>query len=216
MFRKFFPYLIVLFVLFAAKAGAFDIVLVKWKGSDSYNNRDALVNFLSELNKRTSVAALPRPVELSLEDDAIFQHYFLFIGGHLPFVLNDREKAALRKFVLNGGFVFANDDFGMDESFRKTMKEVFPEYPLQEIAFNDPVYHCFYDFQKGLPKIHEHYEGAPKAFGIYVNRRIAVFYNYNSDIGDGWDYPEVHNDTSANREAAFRMGVNVVIYSLSN
>lgn len=203
-------------LLAATRLEAFDFVIVKYKGGDFYNARAGVANFLAELKKRTGIDVKPRPVELSLDEDSIFQHYFLFINGHIPIVLSEKERSALRKFVLNGGFVFANDDYGLDESFRKEMKVVFPEYPLQEIAFSDPVYHCFYQFKNGLPKIHEHYTGAPKAYGIFINKRIALFYNYNSDIADGWDFPEVHNDTAENREAAFRMGVNIVMYSLSH
>lgn len=208
--------LFLLFMLICARLNAFDLVIVKYKGGDHYNARDSVVNFLGELKKRTQIDVRLKPVELSLDEDAIFQHYFLFLNGHIPVVFSERERSALRKFVLNGGFVFVNDDYGMDESFRKEMRTVFPEYPLQEIAFSDPIYHCFYQFPDGLPKIHEHYTGAPKAYGLFINKRIAVFYDYNSDIADGWDFPEVHNDTADKREAAFRMGVNIVTYSLSH
>ncbi len=194
---------------------AFDIVIVKYKGGDYYNARNEVKRFLSELKNRTSIDINETVFELTLDDDSIFQHYFLFINGHEPIRLSEKEKNNLRKFVLNGGFVFANDDYGLDESFRKTIRETFPDYPLQEIAFDHPVYHIFYDFNEGLPKIHEHYEGPPKAYGLFVNSRIALFYDYNADIGNGWDAPEVHHDPPEKREAAIRMGVNVVVYSLS-
>lgn len=216
MSKRFTPILLLFVLLASAKIHSFDFVILKYKGGDYYNARDSVANFLSELRKRTKIDIKPKAVELSLDEDAVFQHYFLFLNGHIPLSFSEKERAALRKFVLNGGFVFANDDYGMDESFRKEMKLVFPEYPLQEISFDDPVYHCFYQFKNGLPKIHEHYEGAPKAYGIFVNKRIALFYDYNSDIADGWDFPEVHNDTADKREDAFRMGVNIVIYSLSH
>ena len=195
---------------------AFDFVIVQYKGGDMYNARDGVKNFLRELKRRTLIDVNLTPVELSLEDDTIFQHNFLFLNGHLPVVFSEKETKNLRKFILAGGFLFANDDYGMDESFRKAMRVVFPDMPLTEIGFNHPVYQSFYALKDGIPKIHEHYEGPPKAFGIFTEGRLAVFYAYNSDIGDGWDDPEVHQDPENKREEAFRMGVNIVVWSLSH
>jgi hypothetical protein len=195
---------------------SFDFVIIKYKSGDYYNAREGVKNFLMELKKRTGIDVNETAVELSLDDDAVFQHYFLFINGHVPIGLSAAEGANLRKFVLNGGFVYANDDYGMDESFRKALKEIFPDYPLQEVDFGNPIYHSFYELKEGVPKIHEHYEGAPKAYGLFMNGRIALYYTYNSDIPDGWDPPEVHNDPVSKREEAFRMGVNLVVYSLTH
>lgn len=206
---------VIIFLFLIQIIYGFDFVIVKYKSGDYYNARDGVKNFLSELKKRTVIAVNPALIELPLDDKEIFRHHFIFINGHIPITLNETEKRNLRQFVLNGGFVFANDDYGMDESFREIMKEVFPDYPLQEIDFKNSIYSCFYHFKNGIPKIHEHYEGPPKALGIFVNNRIALFYAYNSDIGDGWDDPEVHNDPPEKREAAFRMGINIVVYSLS-
>jgi hypothetical protein len=195
---------------------AFDIVIVKYKSGDYYNAREGVKNFLHELKKRTSIDVNENAAEISLDDDALFQHYFLFINGHVPIQISAAEKANLRKFVLNGGFVYANDDYGIDESFRKAVMETFPDYPMQEVDFKNPIYHSFYEMKNGVPKIHEHYEGPPKAYGIFVNGRIALYYTYNSDIPDGWDSAEVHNDPSDKREEAFRMGVNIAVYSLTH
>ncbi len=203
------------FFCFSALA-SFDFVILKYKSGDYYNARAGVGNFLIELKKRTTIDVNETPIELSLEDENLFNYYFLFLNGHVPIQFSEKEKLLLRRFVLNGGFLFANDDYGMDESFRKVIKEVFPDYNLIEIDFNHPVYHIFYNFNQGLPKIHEHYEGAPRAYGIFINGRLAVFYDYNSDIADGWDSPEVHNDPPEKREAAFKMGINIVIYSLSD
>ncbi len=208
--------LIVLLLCFIFESlPAFDFVIVKYKNGDHYNARGEVKNFLSELKKRSNIEVNLSPFELSLEDNAIFQHDFLFINGHVPIELSERERVNLRKFLLNGGFVFANDDYGMDESFRKTMREVFPDNLMQEVSFPHPLYHSFYSFKNGLPKIHEHYEGAPKGFGLFIQNRLALFYAYNSDIGNGWDLPEVHGDPPEKREEAIRMGVNIVVYSLS-
>lgn len=194
---------------------SFDIVLLKYKMGDYYNARDGIKNFINEIKKRTIIDINTNLFELSLEDNSIFQHSFLILNGHVPVKLSEKEKINLRRFILNGGFLFANDDYGMDESFRKLMEEVFPDYKLVEIDFNNEIYHIFYEFKNGIPKIHEHYEGPPKAYGIFIDGKISVFYAYNSDIIDGWDPPEIHNDPPEKREEAFRMGINIVLYYLT-
>jgi len=183
---------------------------------DYYNARNGIKNFLLELKKRTNIDVDLNIKELSLDDNLIFENYFLIINGHVPIKLSEKEKINLRRFVLNGGFIFANDDYGLDESFRKVIEEVFPEYKLTEIDFNNEIYHIFYKFNNGIPKIHEHYPGPSKAYGIIINNRISIFYAFNSDIIDGWDDPEVHNDPPDKREEAFKMGVNIVLYSLTH
>lgn len=208
--------IMILFILFIAQTlFAFDFVILQYKGGDMYNARNGVRNFLKELKRRTLIDVDLNPVELSLADEAIFQHSFLFLNGHLPVVFSEAEAVNLRKFILSGGFLFVNDDYGMDESFRKAMQKVFPENPLTEIGFNHPVYRCFYEFKSGIPKIHEHYEGQPRAFGIFPGGRLAVFYAYNTDIADGWDTADVHQDPEGKREEAFRMGVNIVVWALS-
>ncbi len=208
--------LIFVLIVFAGRLWAFDWVIVKYRVGDWYNARDGVKNFLAELAKRTTVEVDPEPLELSLDDARIFEHQFLFLNGHVPVELNAVERANLRKFILNGGFLFANDDYGMDESFRRLVKEVFPDYPFEQVAFDHPVYHCFYNFSEGLPKIHEHDGKPPEGWGLFVDGRLAVYYDFSSDIADGWDYPEVHQDPQEKREAAFRMGVNIVVYALTH
>lgn len=202
-------------LLLTGKLWAFDWVIVKYRAGDWYNARAGVGNFLLELKSRTTIEVDTTPVELSLDDERIFERQFLFLNGHVPVDLNTRERQNLRKFILNGGFVFANDDYGMDESFRRVVKEVFPEYPFEQVAFEHEIYHCFYDFPNGLPKIHEHDAKPPEGWGLFIDGRLAIYYAYSSDIADGWDYPEVHHDPAAVRESAFRMGVNIVVYALS-
>ena len=208
-------FLLSLLILLPVLLWPFDFVILKYRSGDWYNAFDGVKNFLRELSGRTTVDTLPEPIELGLDDERIFEHQFLFLNGHVPVILDEKEKANLRKFVLNGGFVFVNDDYGLDESFRKVIAEVFPEYKFEKVAFDHPVYHCFYEFKEGLPKIHEHDGAPPEGWGLFVGGRLAIFYAFESDIADGWDYPEVHNDSADKREAAFRMGVNIVIYSLT-
>lgn len=210
----------ILLVFFSIFAGlypvhGFDWVIVKYHIGDWYNARTSVANLLTELDDRTSIDVDHEVTELEMDDDRIFEHYFLFINGHVPITMNDDEKEYFRAFILNGGFVLVNDDYGIDESFRELIADVFPEYTFAQVPFDHEIYHCFYDFDEGLPKIHEH-DGEPaEGWGLFVDDRIALYYVYSSDIADGWDYPEVHNDPEEIRELAFRIGINIVVYSLS-
>ncbi len=193
---------------------SFDIVLVKYPKGDHYNARKGVKNFISELKKRTNIKVDDKIYELSLDDVNIFEHYFLILNGHVPIELSETEKKNLKIFLENGGFLFANDDYGMDKSFRKLMKDIFPDKELVKVPFSHSIYNCFYRFKNGIPKIHEHDGGPPEGLGIFIGKRLAVFYAFNTDIMDGWDPEEVHNDPLEKREEAIRMGVNIVLYSL--
>ena len=212
---KFILRIFFLSLLFSASY-SFNLTLIKYKGGDHYNARKGVANFITEVKKRTNIRIEDKFYELSLDDPEIFNHYFLILNGHVPVELDDVEKKNLKLFLENGGFLFANDDYGMDKSFRKLMAELFPLNPLVEIPFNHSIYHCFYSFKDGLPKIHEHEPGPPKAYGIFLKERLAVFYVYNADIMDGWDPPEVHNDPPQKREEAIKMGINILVYALLN
>ena len=194
---------------------AFDFVILKYKNGDSYNARNGVQHFLTELGRRTTIETVLEPLELSLEDSAVFQHSFLFLNGHVPIYLTPKEKQNLKRYLENGGFLFANDDYGMDESFRKLITTLFPDNPIKEVPYTHEVYHTFYQFDNGIPKIHEHYDGKPYAYGLFINGRLAVFYTYNTDIADGWDDASVHQDPANKRESAIQMGVNIVVYALT-
>lgn len=210
-------FVILIFIVFSSFSfgGEIKIGIVKYTGGDWYNNIDSVRNLLKEVSKRTSLKVKLEPGLVDLSSRDIFNYDILYISGHTPIFFNDKEIRNLRDYVLfYGGFVFVNDDYGMDESFRKEIKRVFPEYELTEVPFSHPIYHMFYSFPNGLPKIHEHDGGPPQGFGIFVNGELRLFYAYNTDIGDGWDAPEVHNNPEEVRESAIRMGVNIVLYSI--
>jgi hypothetical protein len=124
------------------------------------------------------------------------------------------ERTALRDYLLSGGFLHADDNYGLDESFRAEIEAVFPDEELTEIPADHPVFRTFYDFPEGLPKIHEHDGKPPQALGIFRDGRLVVFYSYESDLGDGWEDAEVHEDSPEKREEALRMGVNLFLYAL--
>jgi hypothetical protein len=196
-------------------AQSFFIARLKYEGGgDWYNDPDAIPNLAQELNKRTNIRTEVIDKAVSLTDEELFRYPFLFITGHGNINLSDAEVKRLRDFLTNGGFLYADDDYGMDESFRREMKKVFPENDLVELPFDHPIYHIIYDFPKGLPKIHEHYEGPPKGLGLFFQGRLVVYYTWNSNISDGWT--EAHDDPFEKRDVAFRMGVNIVAYALTH
>ncbi len=191
------------------------IAIVKYRGGDWYNNINSVRNFIRELTNRTAIKVERDLGFVDLSSLEIFDYDFLYISGHTPISFNEEEIKNFRNYILNYyGFVFVNDDYGMDESFRKEIKKVFPEYELVEIPSDHEIFRCFYEFRNGIPKIHEHDGGPPKSYGIVVNGKIRVFYAYNTDIGDGWDDPNVHGDPEEKREEAIKMGINVIVYSL--
>ncbi len=205
---------IILFLIMSVNLYPFDIVIIKYQKGDYYNARKGVKNFLSELKKRTNIKIDDKIYEISLDDIAIFEHFFLLLNGHVPIELTENEKKNLRIFLENGGFLFINDDYGIDKSVRKLLREIFPDKELVKVPFSHRIYNCFYKFPQGLPKIHEHDGGPPEGLGIFIGKRLAVFYAFNTDIVDGWDPEEVHNDPPQKREEAIRMGINIVLYSL--
>jgi hypothetical protein len=186
-------------------------------GGDWYNDPEQLPNLAYVLNQRTNIGCNEERAIVDLDDDKIFNYPFVFITGHGNIVFTDAEVKRLRAYLENGGFLYADDDFGMDQYFRREIARVFPDNALVELPFSHPIYHMVYDFPNGLPKIHEHYPGPPKGFGIYYQDRLVVYYTWNTNIADGWEFSaEVHNDPSAKRDSAFDMGVNIATYALTH
>ncbi len=184
-------------------------------GGDWYANPSSLPNLLSEIGKRTTVRVSNRPAEVRLADPDLADHPYLYLTGHGNISLSDREVEALRDYIRNGGFLHADDNYGLDASFLREIARVFPDVELVDVPLDHPIYHVRYSFPDGLPKIHEH-DGLPaQGLGIFVEGRLAVFYSYQSDLGDGWEDRTVHGDPVEVREQAIRMGVNLFLYALS-
>ena len=137
-----------------------------------------------------------------------------YLSGHGNISFNGQERKALREYLIAGGFLFADDDYGMDPSFRREMRKVFPELNFMELPFNHPIYNVYFKFPNGLPKIHEHAGGPPMGLGLVYNDRLVVFYSFNTDLSDGCENREIHNDPEEKREAALKMGVNILLYAL--
>ena len=228
MFESSFSKLICFFALFllllssslvfsAEEDSKFTIVRLKYSGGgDWYSNPSSLYNLLRELRRRCNVGTARRSVVMSLKDDRIFYHPLMYMTGHGNVRFDSRERERLRAYLEHGGFLWADDNYGMDESLRRELKAVFPDNPMVELPFDHPIYSTVYEFSAGLPKIHLHDGGAAKGLGIFVDGRLAVFYSYNTDIGDGLEDPDVHNDPPEKREAAMKMAINIVSYVLSH
>ncbi len=197
-----------------------DIVeLVRLKyggGGDWYNGPTELPNLAKFVRENCGINAIATGKYVEILDKNFFAYPFIFVTGHGDIKFTEREIQRLREFLSAGGFLFVNDDYGLDQSFRREIKRVFPDKELIELPFDHPIYHCFYDFPNGLPKIHEHDNKPPRGYGIFINNRLAIFYAYESDIADGWDDPDVHNDPPEKREAALKMGANILIYVLTH
>lgn len=183
-------------------------------GGDWYNDPSEISNMLAEVKKRAFIQADSNQVVVELADDKIFSCPFLFVTGHGNIKFTDEEVERLRLYLENGGFLYADDDYGMDKAFRREIKRVFPESPLVELPFDHPLYHSFYTFPNGLPKIHEHDNKPPQGFGVFYKKRLVVFYTYETNISDGWNDPDVHKDPPEKREEALKMGTNIIVYFL--
>jgi hypothetical protein len=183
-------------------------------GGDWYANPSSLPNLLTALRKRTSLRVGAEERVVTLTDDDLWNLPYLYMTGHGNVHWSDQDLATLRRYLLQGGFLHADDNYGMDQSIRRELGRLFPDHPLVEVPLDHPVYHLIYNFPKGIPKIHLH-DGKPaQGFGIFLDGRLAVYYSYQSDLGDGWEDPEVHHDPPEKREAALRMGVNLFAYAV--
>ena len=185
-------------------------------GGDWYNGPTELPNLAQfvKANAGINVSATGKYVE-PLDED-IFKYPILFMTGHGNCFFTDKETANLRLWMNAGGFLLVNDDYGLDKSFRRELRKIFPNKDLIELPFDHDIYHSYYDFPSGLPKIHEHDAKPPQGFGIFSEGRLVLFYVYESDIADGWDDPSVHGDPPEKRDAALKMGTNIIVYSLIN
>ena len=183
-------------------------------GGDWYANPSSLPNLLAAVRERTDLSTARRERVVTLSDPSLWEVPYLYMTGHGNVHFNDADLVILRRYLLQGGFLHADDNYGMDESMRRELVRLFPDRPLVEVPLDHPIYNLIYRFPKGVPKIHEH-DGKPaQGFGIFLNGRLAVFYTYQSDLGDGWEDPDVHKDPPEIRESALRMGVNLVAYAV--
>ncbi len=183
-------------------------------GGDWYANPSSLPNLLSAIRSRTTLRVATEERVVTLSDDDLWNVPYLYMTGHGNVHWSDRDLGTLRRYLQQGGFLHADDNYGMDVSIRRELTRLFPDRPLVEVPLDHPIYHLVYEFPKGMPKIHTHDAKPAQGFGIFLEDRLVVYYSYQSDLGDGWEDPQVHNDPTDKRELALRMGVNLFAYAV--
>jgi len=197
------------------QTSAATIARIRYRGGgDWYNDPSVIPNLARFVKDNTRVRVEEREIHVGLDDESLFSYPILFLTGHGRILLSETEAERLRSYLLNGGFLFADDDYGMDVYFRAEMRKVFPDRDWVELPFSHGIYRVFYRFDHGLPKIHEHDKKPPAGFGLLDGQgRLMVFYSYESNISDGWADPDVHGDPAERRETALRMGANIVLWA---
>ncbi|HOE39466.1 MAG TPA: DUF4159 domain-containing protein [Bacteroidales bacterium] len=193
------------------------IALLKYSGGgDWYANPTSLPNLIKFCNSNLGTNINPEPATVEPGSADIFNYPFVHLTGHGNIVFSDYEARNLRNYLIAGGFLHIDDNYGLDQYIRREMKKVFPESEFIELPFSHPIYHQKYDFPKGLPKIHEHDNKPPQGFGIIYQGRLVVFYSFETDLGDGWEDEEVHNNSYETRLKALKMGANLINYVFEN
>lgn len=208
--------LILLFFL-ATISQAQEIGVLKYKGGgDWYGNPTALPNLINFCNQNLSTAITAKPVPVEPGSSDIFRFPFIHMTGHGNVFFSDQDAENLRTYLLGGGFLHIDDNYGMNKFIRRELKKVFPDKELQELPSTHPIFNTAFSFPNGLPKIHEHDGLRPQAFGIFENDRLICLFTFESDLGDGWENPEVHNDPPEVRLKALQMGANIIKYAFLN
>jgi len=197
---------------------AFKIARLQYSGGgDWYNDPSCEVNMMDYLKKNTVIDVdEPKFYTVDISSDDIFNYPFIFMTGHGNISFSDSEAKRLRTYLERGGFLYADDDYGMDPAFRREIKKVFPDQEMKELPFNHKIYNIHYNFPGGLPKTHEHDSKPPQGFGYFLNGRLCCYYTYETNISDGWADQREHEDPQEKREEAFKMGTNIIVYALSN
>ena len=203
-------------IIFPQSKGDFQIVRLKYQGGgDWYNDPSAEVNLLNFIQQNTNINVDAEYKFVDLASDEIFSYPFLFMTGHGNVVFSKDEVYRLKTYLEYGGFLYIDDDYGLDNAVRREMKKVFPQNDFVELPFSYGLYHSLYEFENGPPKTHEHDKKVPRGYGIFVNNRLAVYYTYESNPSDGWTDATVHNDPPEKREEALKFGANIIIWALS-
>lgn len=184
-------------------------------GGDWYANKTSLPNLIAYCNRQLNTNIFPEEDIVEVGSADLFNYPFIHLTGHGNIILNNQEVDNLRNYLVSGGFLHADDNYGLNLFFRREMKKVFPELEFVELPFSHPVYHQKYDFDKGLPKVHEHEGQRPQGFGLIYKGRLVCFYSYECDLGNGWEDAEIYNDSKEVRERALQMGANLIEYAFT-
>ena len=192
----------------------YKIGLLKYNGGgDWYANPTALTNLIEFSNKEIGTNINPKYDEVEIGSNLLFNYPFVHLTGHGNIVLNQQEINNLRNYLIAGGFLHISDNYGLDPFIRKEIKKIFPELDFVELPYSHAIYHQKFDFNEGLPKIHQHDEKPSVGFGIIYEGRLVCFYDYECDLSDGWEDSDVHNDSEETRTKALQMGANILSYT---
>lgn len=209
---------LVSFLLAFGNASNYDFNFYIWKyrgGGDWYEGKVGAKNLIAFINKHSTIKANPTPQIVMLDSSALQNCLFLYATGHGVLTTTPTERKYLKDFLLSGGFLYLNDDYGMDTYIRRLLSELFPKEPLQLLSKEHLIFNIFYRFPDGLPKIHQHDGKAPEALAIFYQGRMVVLYTYECDIGDGWAPYQIHKDPEHLRTQALQFGVNIVYYAMT-
>ena len=197
-------------------AQGFSIARIQYSGGgDWYADPSSLPNLIDFISNETNIKIENNEFKIKLTSENLYNHTYLYLTGHGNIRFNDEEVRVLRNHLLKGAFLHADDNYGMYDSFKREMKKVFPDKEWVELPIDHPIYNCYFNFPNGLPKVHEHNGKPPQGLGLFEKDRLIVFFSYESDLGDGWEDSEVHNNPASVRNSALKMGTNIVWYSLT-
>lgn len=207
----------ILIFLLALSAHAQELAILQYSGAgDWYSNPTALPNLITFCNEQINTTLEPKPKVVTPTNVEIYNYPYIHMTGHGNVFFSNDDAESLRNYLISGGFLHIDDNYGMDEYLRKELVKLFPNNELVELPANHPIFSTQFKFPNGLPKIHEHDNQRPQALGITYQGRLVLLYTFESDLGDGWENPEVHNDPEEVRLKALRMGANIVKYAFEN
>lgn len=215
MIKRYSAILVLISIAFLSSLaqGTYQIALLKYNGGgDWYANPTSLTNLIDFCNKNLNTNINSEYATVDVGSAEIFNYPFLDMTGHGNVIFNGQETINLRNYLIAGGFLHISDNYGIDKYIRPQMKKVFPELEFVELPFDFPIYHQKYNFPNGLPKIHEHNGKPPQGFGLLWEGRLVCFYDYECDLGDGWEDADVHKDSPEKRLKALQMGANLIEY----
>jgi hypothetical protein len=210
-------FFILIFFSFSVTINAQEIAILKYNGGgDWYSNPTALPNLIEFTNQNSKTNILKNPTTVTIGNADIFNYPIVFLTGHGNVYFSEDEAKNLRSYLISGGFLHISDNYGLDKFIRREIKKVFPSLKFQEIPKNHPIYNQTFRFKNGLPKIHEHDKKRPQGFGLFYEGRLICFYDYESDLSDGWEDTIVHNNSKEVREKALKMGSNIIEYAFKH
>ena len=208
---------LVFFIFFSTSISSQEVAILKYNGGgDWYANPTAIPNLIEFTNDNLNTNMDKNPQTVAANSEDIFNYPMLFMTGHGNVVFSDDERNNLKNYLISGGFLHISDNYGLDKFIRRELKSIFPNLKLQEIPSDHSIYNQTFKFPNGIPKIHEHDKKPAQGFGIFYEGRLVLFYDYETDLSDGWEDAVIHNNPKEVREKALKMGANIIEYAFKN